>query len=57
MGNLLRTVKFQGTVELEDADDRGTYDIWLVRAIQKAIETGPEIDDVYQKINLSWEID
>lgn len=49
-------VKFVGEIELPFADDRGSYDIWLVTHIADIIEAGPELDDIYEKLKLSWSI-
>lgn len=48
-------ITFKGSIELPFADDRGSYDIWLIDAIQEAIENGPELDDIYEALGLSWE--
>ena len=56
-------IRFQGEVDLPFADDRGSYDIWLLDAIEQAlfsrmystVKEGPETDDIYTKLNLSWE--
>lgn len=50
-------VKFTGYITLEDGiDDRGTVDNWTVCSIQEIIEAGPELDDIYEKLQLSWEV-
>jgi len=48
-------VFFKGSVELPYADDRGSYDIWLLKAIKQAIENGPETDDIYEALSLHWD--
>jgi len=47
-------IKFTGTINLPYADDMGSYDIWLINTIQDIIEAGPETDDIYDKLSLSW---
>jgi len=49
-------IKFKGEVELPYADDRGSYDHWLVGTIKEAIEAGPETDNIFEALNLSWKI-
>ena len=47
-------IEFHGEIELPFADDRGSYDIWLLSAIEEAIIEGPEADDIYEKLKLRW---
>lgn len=50
-------IKFSGEVEFnEKPDDRGTVDVWLINAIRDAITAGPELDDVFANLNLSWKV-
>ena len=48
-------ITFIGSIDLPFADDRGSYDIWLIQTLQEIIEKGPEIEDIYQALSLSWE--
>lgn len=48
-------IKFTGEIELPFADDRGSYDIWLLNFIEQVIKDGPELDDIYAKLKLAWE--
>lgn len=51
-------INFSGSVEIEDgADDRGTVDNWLVCTIKEIIDKGPELDEIYEGLSLSWEVD
>lgn len=38
-------------------DDRGSVDIWLLNFIKETIEAGPETDNIYEALELSWEIE
>jgi hypothetical protein len=50
-------IKFTGVIELPEVpDERGTVDVWLLNIIEEIIENGPELDDIYDKLNLSWEV-
>lgn len=48
-------IRFTGEIELPYADDRGSYDHWLISTIEEIIEEGPETDNIFEKLNLSWE--
>lgn len=49
-------VTFTGEVLLPFADDRGSYDIWLVQAIKAAVLNAKHHDDVFDELKLSWEL-
>lgn len=49
-------IQFTGEIELPFADDRGSYDIWLLNYIEQAIKDGPELDDTYKKLKLFWDV-
>jgi hypothetical protein len=50
-------IKFTGEIEIPDgADDRGTVDFWVIQTIEQIIQDGPESDDIYDKLKLTWDI-
>ncbi len=58
MGLTMR-IKFTGyfTISEEDTpDERGTVDVWLLGHLKETIEAGPEIEDIYQALELSWDV-
>ncbi len=53
-------IKFTGYYNIppEDVpDERGSVDAWLVSHIGDVIKMSPEIEDIYQGLELSWEVD
>lgn len=53
-------IKFTGyyTIPPEDVpDERGSVDVWLLNHIRRTIERGPELDDIYDHLELSWEVE
>lgn len=52
-------IKFTGYYNIPEEnrpDDRGTVDVWLLGHIAEVIAKGPESDDIYEKLKLSWEV-
>ena len=49
-------VKFTGYVDLPFADDRGSYDIWLLQEIVDRISAAPETDEAYEALEMEWEL-
>lgn len=51
-------IKFTGYMLIPSKDipdDRGSVDVWLLNFIESTIENGPESDDIYENLALSWE--
>lgn len=48
-------IQFVGEIDLPFADDRGTYDIWLIEHIRWVLEDSKETDEIFSRLNLSWD--
>lgn len=52
-------IKFTGyfTIPEEDKPDEcGTVDVWLLGHLQEVIQAGPEIEDIFTALELSWDV-
>ena len=53
-------IKFTGywNIPPEDVpDERGTVDVGLVGHIHEILERGPEIEDIFSNLELSWDVE
>ncbi len=49
-------VRFTGYYDLpETPEDRGAVDVWLLNHIENVIAQGPELHDIFEALELSWE--
>lgn len=50
-------IKFTGTLDIPDGlDSQGDADVWVIWKLKEILENGPELDDIYENLDLDWDV-